>query len=502
LNIFSRGATLRERAPELQPRTSCRRLCLAAIILAAALYYFALLSNGDFRLFEPEFLDGVYDSVALNLLHGDFTVSRAGIGYEAFIRDGHAYSYFGMFPVVLRWLAMPFMDIAHAHLARLSCLLAIVLFVAFQLRTLMVVHDSLPPATRSKPLFAVMIAATALSGPQIYLLATSWIYHEPIFWSAAFGAAFNLVVVRAALRTGLGVTDMAWLALLAGLALITRPSIGAALYLGTGLLSAGAMLSFRLQAMRELPAALPRMAVDPRVWLTFLILAVFAVVAGVVNDNHFGSPFRFVDFRYYYLFQVNPHRMDMVRTYGAFNLDRVVVNSLYYACGIPWLLRNVAPVAAYLHSHFDIVEAPPSSGLFANPLTIVLAAFGLYRLARRPDMAPEGTAILGLALAGHAAAVLLILAAMATALRYRFDFAPFMTLAALIGYRSLSLATAAAPADRRRIIRNVAVALCVLGIIGSHYVLIVHKVWSRGVPTEVRRALLPLAPFASAPLNY
>ncbi len=84
-------------------------------------------------------------------------------------------------------------------------------------------------------------------------------------------------------------------------------------------------------------------------------------------------------------------------------------------------------------------------------------------------MPPQGVAMLRLALIGHAASVMFILTAMALTLRYRFDFAPFVTLAALIGYRSVALAAAEASDDRRKVIcREAAVALCVLGIVGSH----------------------------------
>jgi hypothetical protein len=38
----------------------------------------------------------------------------------------------------------------------------------------------------------------------------------------------------------------------------------------------------------------------------------------------------------------------------------------------------------------------------------------------------------------------------------------------------------------------------VLGVVGSHYVLLVHKVWSIGAPMDVRLALFPFAPFAHA----
>ena len=83
-------------------------------------------------------------------------------------------------------------------------------------------------------------------------------------------------------------------------------------------------------------------------------------------------------------------------------------------------------------------------------------------------------------------------------MRYRFDFAPFMTMAALVGYRAISLTAAEKPESWRERLRIAAVGLCALGILGSHYVLLIHKVWSIAVPMPVRLALLPFAPFARA----
>ena len=106
--------------------------------------------------------------------------------------------------------------------------------------------------------------------------------------------------------------------------------------------------------------------------------------------------------------------------------------------------------------------------------------------------------MLRIALIGHASAVVLILMFFTFTLRYRFDFAPFMTLAAFVGYRSLSMLVAGFSGTWRRRILVAAVGFCVLGILGSHYILLVHKVWSIGVPMGVRLALFPFAPFAHA----
>ena len=88
------------------------------------------------------------------------------------------------------------------------------------------------------------------------------------------------------------------------------------------------------------------------------------------------------------------------------------------------------------------MEAPPLTPLVTNPLTVLLAGVGLYRLWRRPDLQPRSLAMLRIALIGHASAVVLILMFFTFTLRYRFDFAPFMMLAAFVGYRSLSMLVA------------------------------------------------------------
>ena len=84
---------MRAPAQELRRWASFRGLWFAAVILAAAVYDLLLLSNGDFRLLEHEHLDGAFNIMLLNLLHGDFTVAREAINFEAFTRDGKTYAY-------------------------------------------------------------------------------------------------------------------------------------------------------------------------------------------------------------------------------------------------------------------------------------------------------------------------------------------------------------------------------------------------------------------------
>jgi hypothetical protein len=505
LRLFTSGLGTGTRARYRIPQVSLN-LYFAALIVIVAVYYLFLLSNGTFQILAPESLDKVFDNILVHLLRGEFTVDRDAIDYEAVTQDGKTYTYFAVFPAILRLLAMPFVEIAHAELARLSCLVAVVIFVVLQLRMLLIAHHSLPAGSRMPGFFIVMVAATVLSGPQLYILGSAWVYHEPILWAAVLAAAFNIIVMRTALSGhDLRTSDLASLAALAGLAINTRAPIGVALYLGTVLLVGWAAWSrhaperteWRWPASgRVLVRAVSALARDPRISFPVLVLGLLAVAAGIVNFGRWGNPFAFGGNDYTYWAQHHPNVIVAVNDYGQFNLDRIGIAVLYYATGIPYILKSVPPFAEFLRS--SVIEAPPFTPLLTNPLTVILAGVGLYRLSCRPDLQPCSLAMLRIALIGHASAVVLILAFFTFTLRYRFDFAPFMTLAAFVGYRSLSMTAAGFSETWRRRILVAAVGLCVLGILGSHYVLLVHKVWSIGVPMKVRLALFPFAPFAHA----
>jgi hypothetical protein len=473
-------------------------LSFAVLLTIIAIYYLFLLSNGTFQLFGPEMLDKAFDNMLVQLLRGEFTVDREAIGYEAFTRDGKTYTYFGIFPAALRLFALPFTDVAQAQLARLSCLTAVVIFVALQLRMLLIVHHSVPAVSRRPEFLAVVVAATVLSGPQLYILSSAVIYHEPVLWSAAMAAAFNLVVVRTTFGAkSLRARDLVLLATLAGLAINTRAPVGVALYLGTILLVARTVwrqyAPDRAQQFSDKETAL-----SPTILPPIAILGVAAVVAGVINFERWGNPLTFADFHYWDM-RVNayPNLAEILRKYGEFNVGRIWIGALYYATDIPYLLHTLSPFAEFLRSRLVIIEAgPPMTPVLTNPLTIILAGIGLYRVWWKPELSTQRVAVLRLALLGHASAVILLLGFFAFHARYRFDFAPFMTLAALVGYGSVTTAVTEARDPLLKRVRIGAAGLCFLGILSSHYELLLYKVYGWVVPMDVRLALLPFAPFA------
>jgi hypothetical protein len=459
------------------------------------------------RLFAPETLDQVYGNMLIHLLHGDFTVDRSAIQSEAFTRDGHTYAYFGVAPAVLRLLAMPFTDPQTAHIARLSCLAAVVIFVFTQFRILFIIDAGLRSEDRSNKLFLALLATTALSGPQIFLLSSASIFHEAIFWSAALAALFNLIVVRAVfVKPDLENRDILWLAILSGIALNTRASVGVGLCVAfTALVLWTAWYRYaaadHARSGRTGIAALTRRSVTDRGLVSaVLLLAVFVVLVGWINYGRWGSPFKFADFRYYDFAHRQPDRLVDILKYGELNPNRILASLLYYTTGLPYLVKNIAPFADYFRTHFDGVQAPPSSGVFTNPLIVILAAAGVWQLWRKPGIAFNGRMLLSLTLAGQFLIMLLLFSAMYLALRYRFDFAPFMSLAAALGYRSFSQSLSNRSARQRAFVGNAAIVATVVGVICSHYVLIMYKTMTvEAMPEYVRPWLLHLAPFAYVP---
>ncbi len=258
--------------------------------------------------------------------------------------------------------------------------------------------------------------------------------------------AFNLVIVRAAFSAGrLPGRDLVFLATLGGLTINTRPSVGVALCLGTILLVAWTMWCrlyvphrrarvFSSKEARLITTVLPPIAV----------LGLTAVAVGVINFERWGNPLTFADFRLYDWLYRHAGFADALRNYGEFDVGRMWIGVLYYATGIPFMLKAAPPFAEFLRARYQGIEAPPVIPLLTNPISVLLAGVGRYCLWWRPELPARSLAMLRFALVGHASTVLLILSAMYLALRYRFDFAPFVTLAASIGYRSISITAAGA----------------------------------------------------------
>lgn len=447
-----------------------------------ATYSLMLFSNGTFVVFGNELLDETFDSMLQHMLGFDVGVSPDAIQFESFSRNGKTYSYFGVVPALLRLPALVFMpNPEEMHLARLSCVLAGTALVGLMSHTVLIAHASIKPAARSKTLLAAVLIGVAFSGIPIYTASAAYVYNEPVLWGTVLVAWFNLVIVRAVTRgRHLSTFELCLLAILASLALNTRPTAGVDLLACFGLIMAWYALA-RVRSNPEMPnwSALI---------LSGLIMAGGVLVVGAINQARWGNPLIFADYTQSDILNRYPERLDKFLKDGTLNLGRVPISALYYFTGLPYIFKYSGALGVHLQSFYDVIEGPPSSPFLTGPLWTLLATVGFGSMLRR------GPVVIATFL-GHVLASFLLLAAIALTLRYRADFAGLLGLSAVFGYIVISgWLSECAPSARRQAI-VIVVTLCAGGIVGSHYVLVMAKILTPAVPVAVRCALQPLAPF-------
>ena len=186
--------------------------------------------------------------------------------------------------------------------------------------------------------------------------------------SAAMAAAFNLIIVRTTFgaKTMRG-RDLVSLAVLAGLAINTRASIGVALYLGTTLLLAWAVWHRYAsdRTARQVSARPARFssAILPAIG----VLGLAAAVAGFINFERWGNPFSFADFHYYDM-RLDAYQtlLEVTRKYGEFGVGRIPIGTLYYLTDLPYLLHRLQPFTGFLHARVVTIDGPPSTPVITN----------------------------------------------------------------------------------------------------------------------------------------
>jgi hypothetical protein len=412
-----------------------------------------------FDPFRPALLGMTFNSMLDHLLHGRFDVDPAAIGFEAFLVDGRTIAYFGPFGALLRLPLLPFGALATTDITRLSCLVALCLSAWFQLRSIMLVHATLPPSPRRGWLFAGLALGVVFGGPLVQFLRPS-IYQEVVDWASAEAMGFVYMALRGLLGPGsvpdwraafinssggsvvgvpaadhlkvsgggsiIGIglagdasfassfsdATLLCMAAFAGLALLTRVSVGLGLYVALVLL---------LMARQGRGALVPG-----------LVLAGFAAIAAGVNIGRWGNPLTFADAtRYAMNLDVTPDRIGRIATWGAFNPIRLPFGLSYYFVPVWGIIRDNGQLlfAAAQHRLMDAVELPAGSFLLTDPLLVVLACFGIANIRRGPEAAVA---------AGLAIPPVLMLIAISMAHRYRMEFYPFFLFTALLGWRAIA----------------------------------------------------------------
>ena len=439
----------------------------------AAFYYAFLLTAGVSGLLSPASHGLTFNSMLLHLLQGRFDVDPAAIGDEGYLRDGAVYAYFGIFPALFRSLFLWLPNFAQTDLTRVGCLAAVSAMAFFKVAATQLVWRQ-ADSRASRALLLLMTIAILASGAQIQFLRPT-VYQEVVLWADAFAAALVYLVLRGlVLEAGFTPRLISWMALAAGLALLTRVSTALGLYLSVGFVWLCVTWSaFKAGRLRAQFGALA---------MPLVVLAVFVAVAGLINAERWGNPLVFVDIQHALILDQYPGRLAWLDRYGEFNLERIAYGLGYYFAPF-WVLRDATGQLLWsgLEDGYGAccTELPPSSFFISDPLLIGLGIYGVVATLR------EGTqrcALVVAAALGLAVPVLLMLMHCSMTFRYRMEFYPLFELLAFIGFGRL----VSHPGNRGPLLVGVATFV---GIVTAHILWVFHVLSPLGPAGKVMGSL-------------
>ncbi len=433
----------------------------AGIVVAAVPYLWVLwdLWTGTVDTLRTAPVAGdFYDLQARSMMHGHLAVPTNSIGPEAFLHNGRQYTYFGLFPSLLRIPVFLLTSSLDGRLTAPSILLAwsvTALFSALLLwRVRTIGRGSAPLGGVEAISYGVVMAAILAGSVIVMLAATPYVYDEDFAWSIALtvGALFALLGVMER-PTGCRVA-LAGLLVMGGV--LNRAPTGWACAIGAVLVAVWFYLGRH--------GAHNRRWAGPMLAVGLLPLA----VAGLINLAKFGSPIGFSLTNQLYTLE-NAHRRYYLSTTGGKGYSiRFIPSTLLAYFGpagirftpvFPFITMPAAPAAAVggvvLEWQYRTYSVTASMPLFLL-LSIAGVVTSLRRRVGRMGLTriPLFTALIGAA----GVAVWGYLAA-----RYIGDFLPFLIIASFVGLIDL---WRRAHGRSRRIRFSLLGAVVILGVYG------------------------------------
>ncbi len=418
----------------LSDRLSTRNVVMIAWAATGlcCVYYYFLLTNGDFNLLTPEPYSAIFNRMAWNLLHWRFTIEPDVLSDEAFVWHGATYSYFGILPALLRLPLVILYGVDPPNVSRLSCWAGLCIVIVTS--TSIILHTLLSVAATKHGNLRVLIVlgATQLTAPLLSMAFASYVYNEPIIW----GTALAMLFLRSLLLHILGPPLSAasgWLAMgvLAGVAFSARPTTATCMTVALALM----VLIMPLSPSTGRPLhGRPRLDATVRaaVWAGIGFIPLFTM-AMLVNWERWGDPTIFAPAAAHIQVLADPRRMRVATERGIFEFDRLSLGFGYYFLGMSghgWLAALVARVS-------DGLGYPRSAFAATSTTQLLLGLFGCYSLARRrlPGFLCGWS---GLCVAtGPVLLAAMTLTLMYMNYRYRLEFLPFFTVCAISGAAGL-----------------------------------------------------------------
>jgi hypothetical protein len=422
----------RNRRPPSKDRRRFTVAVTTGLVVALVPYLWILWNfwNGisPLRITYPG--NNFYDLQARAMLHGKLSLPRGALNIEGFVHDGHTYTYFGIFPSLIR---LPILLLTHRLDGRLTSPSMFVawfvtgVFCAMLLWRIRIMMRGPVRLGRMEAASYGLLLATMMGGSEwVFLASDAWVYHEDLAWSIA--------LVVASLFTLLGVLEKpTWRRVVASGFFILCASLNR---LPTGYACiAGAML---VTAWFALGKGGP----ERRRWVlgTSLAWLVPVVAATIMNEVKFGIPFG-VPLSEQVFTSLNAHRRLVLAHSGGKGLGLQYFPSTIWAYllnpgGIrltpifPYITLPATTPRVFGGAIFDRLDRTASIPA-SMPLLFLLSCWGLVATFRPRPLGRGSLMRIILFAAAACSASVLVLDFISD--RYLADFLPFLLVASAVG---------------------------------------------------------------------
>ncbi len=410
-----------------------RRFTIAALVgTIVAAVPFAWILFGPWETPDPirktAYEDNFYDLQARAIFHGHLWLANGAVGIEAFVHDGRQYTYFGLFPSLIRMPILIFTSSLDGRLTVpyiLAAWLLTALFSSLLLwRIRLLIRGPGVMGRAEAAAFGVLIA-TILTGSVFTILASiPYVFAEDLAWSICLtvGSMFAL----------LGVLE--------------RPSRGRVVASGLLILCANLdrlTTGWACVVAAVLVAAwfgLGRGGEENRRWCVPMLAAglIPLAIGCFVNYLKFGVPFGLPVVDQVWTFQNAYRRKFLAANHNSEEgiafipsdaLAYLRLDGLRFTSVFPFVTLPAAPASAVSGVLFDRryrTDSMPSS----MPLLFLLSCWGMVTAFRPRPIGRVGLTRIPLLAAGSAGAALLLWGYIAP--RYLADFVPFLVLASAV----------------------------------------------------------------------
>jgi len=405
--------------------------CLIAIALTAVPFVWILVSDWAApTLFRQTYFENNYfDLQARAMFHGHLSLANGSLGIEGFVHDGRTYTYFGLFPSIIR---MPILLVTSSLDGKLTpsyMLLAWLLtglFVSLLLwRVRYLVRGDCAMGRTEATAYGVLMA-TIMGGTVSMLLAsTPYVFNEDIMWSICLTVGSFFALLGVIERPSWGRVIASGLLILCSN--FDRATTGWACVVGAVLVAGWFLLGFGGNENRRWFVPVLATGLIPLVLACALNYAKFGIPFGVPIPDQVWSHVN----AYRQRFLAANHNSEVGIAFLPTNVVTYLrPDNLSFSSVFPFVTLPTSPPTALGGVLFDKLYRTASVPA-STPLLFLLGIWGLVTAFRPRAVALVARTRLLLLAAGSAGAALLLWGYIGP--RYLGDFVPFLVLASAVG---------------------------------------------------------------------